>query len=108
MNVTTVQAMLPTPAGLSLFPHQCEGVEFAISRLQIHHGAMIGDVMGLGKTIEAIVTANVIGPRRILVVRPASVLMAWRREIWKWQTLALPVIMIQAGVDQALNHNLME
>jgi SNF2 family DNA or RNA helicase len=98
---------LPLPLSLTLLPHQRAGIRFAVNRLRTHRGAMFGDVMGLGKTIEAIVTANVIGPRRILVVCPASVLLTWRREIWKWQTLGLPVFLIQAGRDMDTNHNLM-
>ena len=96
----------PVPSGLKLFPHQQEGVRFAIDRLRTNRGAMFGDVMGLGKTIEAIVTANAMGPARILVVCPASVLFTWRREIWKWQTLGLPVLLIQAGLDTTINHAL--
>ena len=45
-------------------------------------------------------------PARILVVCPASVLFTWRREIWKWQTLGLPVLLIQAGLDKTINHGL--
>ena len=96
----------PVPPGLKLFPHQQEGIRFAINRLRTNRGAMFGDVMGLGKTIEAIVTANAMMPHRILVVCPASVLFTWRREIWKWQTLGLPVLLIQAGLDTTLNHGL--
>jgi SNF2 family DNA or RNA helicase len=80
---------LPVPSGLKLFPHQEEGVAFALARLRTNRGVMFGDVMGLGKTIEAIITANAMGPSRILVVCPASALITWRREIWKWQTLGL-------------------
>jgi SWI/SNF-related matrix-associated actin-dependent regulator 1 of chromatin subfamily A len=98
---------LPVPPRLMLQPHQEEGIRFAVNRLRTNRAAMFGDVMGLGKTIEAIVTANVIGPRRLLVVCPASVLYTWRREIWTWQTLGLPVLMIQAGRDTTTNHNLM-
>jgi SWI/SNF-related matrix-associated actin-dependent regulator 1 of chromatin subfamily A len=98
---------LPVPPGLTLLPHQQEGIGFAINRLRTNRGAMFGDVMGLGKTIEAIVTANVMGPSRILVVCPASVLFTWRSEIWTWQTLGLPVFLIQAGWDTAINHRLM-
>jgi SWI/SNF-related matrix-associated actin-dependent regulator of chromatin subfamily A-like protein 1 len=98
----------PVPSGLRLLPHQQEGVGFALNRLRTNRGAMIGDVMGLGKTIEAIVTANAIGPRRVLVVCPASVLLTWRREIWKWQTLDLPVFLIQAGYDTTINRALLE
>ena len=96
----------PVPSGLRLLLHQEEGVRFAINRLRTNRGAMFGDVMGLGKTIEAIGTANAMGPARILVVCPASVLFTWRREIWKWQTLGLPVLLIQAGLDKTINHGL--
>src|SRR5262245_11167422 len=99
-NATTA----PVPPGLELLLHQEEGVQFAINRLQTHRGVMFGDVMGVGKTIEAIVTANAIVPRRILVVCPASVLLTWQREIRKWQTLALSVFLIQAGLDIMINH----
>jgi SWI/SNF-related matrix-associated actin-dependent regulator 1 of chromatin subfamily A len=98
----------PTPAGLALLPHQEDGIAFAISRLQTNRGVMLGDVMGLGKTIEAIVTANALGTRRILVVCPASVLLTWRREIWKWQTLGLRVFLIQAGYDTTINQCLLK
>jgi SWI/SNF-related matrix-associated actin-dependent regulator 1 of chromatin subfamily A len=96
----------PVPAGLKLLPHQQEGISFAVNRLRSNRGAMFGDVMGLGKTIEAIVTANAMLPHRILVVCPASVLFTWRREIWKWQTLGLPVLLIQANFDTTINHGL--
>ena len=98
---------LPVPPGLTLLPHQQEGIRFALNRLRTNRGAMFGDVMGLGKTIEAIVTANAMGPTRILVVCPASVLFTWRREIWKWQTLGQPVFLIQAGCDTTINHAMM-
>jgi SNF2 family DNA or RNA helicase len=98
---------LPVPSGLTLLPHQQEGIGFALNRLRTNRGAMFGDVMGLGKTIEAIVTANAMAPSRILVVCPASVLLNWRREIWKWQTLGLPVFLIQAGRDMTLNREMM-
>ena len=98
----------PVPPGLRLLPHQQEGIAFATSRLRTNRGAMLGDVMGLGKTVEAIVTANALGPRRILVVCPASVLLTWRREIWKWQRLGLPVFLIQAGCDANINHALLK
>jgi SWI/SNF-related matrix-associated actin-dependent regulator 1 of chromatin subfamily A len=96
----------PVPSGLSLLPHQEEGIRFAVNRLRTNRGTMFGDVMGLGKTIEAIGTANAIVPHRILVVCPASVLFTWRREIWTWQTLGLPVFLIQAGLDTTINHAL--
>jgi SNF2 family DNA or RNA helicase len=107
VSLTTGKAMaLPVPPGLRLLPHQQEGIRFATRRLRTNRGAMFGDVMGLGKTIEAIGTANAMGPARILVVCPASVLLTWRREIWKWQVLGLPVFLIQAGRDTTINQGL--
>ena len=100
-------APLPVPSGLAYYPHQLEGIGFAVNRLRTNRGAMFGDVMGLGKTIQAIGTANAISPRRVLVVCPASVLLTWRREIWRWQTLGLPVFLIQAGRDTEINHSLL-
>jgi SWI/SNF-related matrix-associated actin-dependent regulator 1 of chromatin subfamily A len=97
---------LQVPSGLTFLSHQQEGIRFAINRLRTNRGAMFADVMGLGKTIEAIGTANAMVPARILVVCPASVLYTWRREIWKWQTLGLPVFLIQAGQDTTINHDL--
>jgi SNF2 family DNA or RNA helicase len=107
VSLTNGKAMaLPVPPGLRLLPHQQEAICFALNRLRNHRAAMFGDVMGLGKTIEAIGTANAMGPGRIVVVCPASVLFTWRREIWKWQTLRLPVFLIQAGRDTTINHGL--
>lgn len=97
----------PAPPGMTLLPHQQDGIRFALDRLRINRGAMIGDVMGLGKTIEAIVTANAMGPSRVLVVCPASVLFTWRREIRQWQALGLPVFLVQAAGGTTLYHDLM-
>ena len=107
LNTNDKAMALPVPPGLKLYPHQQEGIGFAINRLRTNRGAMFGDVMGLGKTIEAIVTANALGLSRILVVCAASVLFMWRREIWKWQTLGLPVLLIEAGRDTTINHDLL-
>ena len=75
------EVVLPVPPGLHLHPHQREGIAFAVNRLRTHRGVMFGDVMGVGKTIEAVGTANVLGPRRILVVCPASMLSTRRRPV---------------------------
>jgi hypothetical protein len=39
---------LPCPEGLSYFPYQSEGIEFALQR----PGTLLGDEMGTGKTIQ--------------------------------------------------------
>src|SRR5580704_6950477 len=93
---------LPVPSGLHLHPHQREGIAFAVNRLRTHRGAMFGDVMGVGKTIEAIGTANVLGPRRIMVACLASVLSTWWREIRTWQTLGLRVFSFPASFSHQI------
>jgi SWI/SNF-related matrix-associated actin-dependent regulator of chromatin subfamily A-like protein 1 len=103
----SAEVALPVPPGLYLHPHQRDGIAFVVNRLRTHRGAMFGDVMGVGKTIEAIGTANVLGPRRILVACPASMLLTWWREIRTWQTLGLRVLLLQAGRDTDINHRLM-
>jgi SNF2 family DNA or RNA helicase len=89
----------PVPAGLQLKAHQHEAVRFAVNRLRSHRGVMIADVMGPGKTIQAVVTANAMGFKRVLVLCPASVLLNWEVEISKWQTLGLPVFLARSGWD---------
>lgn len=51
-------------------------------------GGILGDDMGLGKTIQTIAFLNAIlapafGPRRALIVAPASVLSQWQEEMRK-------------------------
>ena len=84
---------LPVPEGCELLPFQKAGVAYALSR----EGTLIGDEMGLGKTVQAIAFANKVAARTILVVAPASLLLNWRNEINKWQTLDLPVHVIRPG-----------
>jgi len=59
------------------YDHQKEGIKFLVSR----KGAILGDLMGLGKTIQAIISALETGAERILIVCPASLKYNWKREI---------------------------
>ncbi len=70
------------PDGLELFPFQYVGVGF----IEAANGrAMIGDEMGVGKTIQAIGYA-VLHPELwpCLVISPANVKYNWGKEIAKW------------------------
>lgn len=70
------------PDGLSLYPFQYVGVAFCEAA---NGRAMIGDEMGIGKTIQAI-AYSVLHPEQwpVLVVAPANVKYNWANEINKW------------------------
>jgi SNF2 family DNA or RNA helicase len=60
-------------------------------------GALLADEMGTGKTIVAIVAANTLGFRRILVICPAHLReTTWVSAIRAWQTLGHLVIPVKA------------
>mgnify|MGYP003664948923 CR=1 FL=1 len=70
------------PDGLSLYPFQYVGVAFCEAA---NGRALIGDEMGIGKTIQAI-AYSVLHPEQwpVLVVAPANVKYNWANEIAKW------------------------
>lgn len=80
----------PCPAGLAYYPFQKGGIAFALHRLEprgknTKKGVLIGDAMGLGKTLQAIGVINCIPEvKTVLIVCPASLRMNWRSELQKW------------------------
>ena len=62
---------------MELFPFQKTGVEWLKSR----RTALLADEQGLGKTVQAIVAADRLLARSMLVVCPAGVKLNWDREI---------------------------
>ena len=84
------------PDGLELYPFQYVGVQFA----ELSGGrCLIGDDMGIGKTIQAIAYAA-IHPERwpVAVVCPANVKYNWEKEIKTWLPDA-NVSVIKKGKD---------
>jgi len=67
------------------YPYQAVGIEWLISQQSLgRKGVILGDVMGLGKTLQAIglITHNVnSGQRDNIVICPGTLLENWRREI---------------------------
>lgn len=82
INDMRVQLQEVFPEGYDLYPFQYVGVRFA----QLANGrCLIGDDMGVGKTIQAIAHIALnedIGPA--LVVCPASVKFNWQKELNTW------------------------
>jgi SNF2 family DNA or RNA helicase len=70
------------PAGLELYPFQKVGVAFA----EASHGrCLIGDDMGVGKTIQALAYAALYPEERpLVIVSPANVKYNWKKEAAKW------------------------
>jgi SWI/SNF-related matrix-associated actin-dependent regulator of chromatin subfamily A-like protein 1 len=69
-----------TPEGLALYPFQRIGVQYA----EKVGNVLIADQMGLGKTVQALMTLNVSQSFPAVVVCPASLKQNWRRESKKW------------------------
>ena len=60
-----------------LYPHQEVGIKFLLGR----KGAILGEDMGVAKTIQAVIAALESGAKKILIVCPSSVKINWQREI---------------------------
>jgi SNF2 family DNA or RNA helicase len=80
---------------VKLFPYQLTGADFLAER----RAAILGDAMGLGKTIQAIVAADRIEATKIVVVCPGIARATWLREWNKWQTVQRSIQIIATGTD---------
>lgn len=77
-----------------LQPHQHEGMKFLLSALNQNTGAILADFMGLGKTLQILVTLDqyclhIQTPsrnQRILILCPTICLPNWEMEYHKWYT----------------------
>jgi SWI/SNF-related matrix-associated actin-dependent regulator 1 of chromatin subfamily A len=63
--------------GKKLYKHQEEGVKFLLTR----NRCILGDQMGVAKTMQSIVAALESGCQKILIICPASLKINWKREI---------------------------
>lgn len=72
---------IPSPEGLEYLPYQKAGIAYALRR----DGSLVGDVMGLGKTIQALGIINAKPEiKTVLAIVPASLKLNWKREADKW------------------------
>lgn len=83
------------PLGLTAFPYQLVGAVYAHTA---QGRVMIGDAMGLGKTIQAILFLRIVPKEKVpaLIVTPASVAGSWLAECGKWVP-EVPVDMYEGG-----------
>ncbi|MBC7230647.1 MAG: restriction endonuclease [Actinobacteria bacterium] len=76
--------ILAFPTGKGLFNFQVDGVKW----LTEHEHALLGDEMGLGKSIQAIVAIRCLFQvnkiSKVLVLSPKSVLTDWERKFSDW------------------------
>ena len=78
----SVEKDLPEKIKNSIYEFQKKGIEFGISRFG---RVLLGDEMGVGKTIQALAIAYVYkNDWPLLIVAPSSLRYTWKDEIAKW------------------------
>lgn len=81
-NQSPELASLPGSLLSSMYEFQKEGVQFIINK---GGRGLIGDEMGVGKTLQAIASAFLYSHEwPLLVICPASLKVNWRNELLKW------------------------
>jgi SWI/SNF-related matrix-associated actin-dependent regulator 1 of chromatin subfamily A len=86
-SAKSAEGNIPVPEGKSYFPFQIAGINFLLE----HRKVLLGDSMGLGKTIQIAGFINASDVRKVLVVCPASLRINWQRELEAWCTRGLSV-----------------
>lgn len=78
---------------LSPFPYQARGADW----LALHPKVFLADVMGLGKSGQAVIASDIVGARNILVICPANVRCNWEREFERFSPLDRPCRLVVSG-----------
>ncbi|MBN2563621.1 MAG: restriction endonuclease [Phycisphaerae bacterium] len=91
--------VLDLPPRCNPYPYQWEGIKFLVER----EGALLGDDMGTGKTVQSILAMRLLFQRgtigSALVVCPLSVLPHWDREMERWSA-DLQVTVVRGSRDR--------
>ena len=92
-KATDAAIEIPCPSDLAYLPYQKAGVAFATAR----RATLLGDQMGLGKTIQALGVLAVTDQFPAVIVCPASLKLNWRREAVKWLPYPDVAVMVLEG-----------
>lgn len=87
--------------GGTVHPYQFHGYDCVIAQFTEDgaRAALIADLPGLGKSCQAILVADNL-PGRLLVICPASLRVNWSREMAKWSEQDLKPAIIRTGADE--------
>ncbi len=98
---------LPEKLQANLREYQVQGFKWLYNNFKAGFGALIADDMGLGKTLQVITLLlklkeeEILGPRKSLIVVPATLLTNWQHEINKFAPSLTPFI--YHGQNRRLN-----
>jgi hypothetical protein len=94
-------------AGYKPYSYQLTAVSQAVSNCEAHNGTILADVVGLGKTIIACLTAKELGKRGIVICPPHLIgddakLSGWKKyledfELYDWEVFSV------GKLEEALN-----
>jgi len=93
---------IPVPVGLEYYPFQKAGIEFMTNQFSEDNGdlgVLLGDSLGLGKTIQTLGLINFAPDefKKILIICPASLKINWQREAERWLVNEYKIQIINAG-----------
>ena len=74
---------IPLSLWSNLMQFQRRGVAFSLHPMRKGR-VLIADEMGTGKSVQALAVALALQPKRVLIVCPASMRLAWAEELQKW------------------------
>lgn len=96
------EIVIPANEGLEYRGYQRGGVAYALAAFDAGKGCLIGDEMGLGKTIQAIGVINCRQDiRKVIVICPNSLKWNWEKELRKWLTRPMKIVVQVAGAPFA-------
>jgi superfamily II DNA or RNA helicase len=106
-NLTESVKEIMEKAGYKPYSYQITAVSQAVSNCEAHNGTILADVVGLGKTVIACLTAKMLGKRGIVICPPHLIgddakLSGWKKyledfKLYDWEVFSV------GKLDDALN-----